>query len=138
MLYTCDSLCNNVDISAFAEIPCFDKPKRYLPRNDSIVAKATTCKHYTCCIHVIAFATTLTFLNMQEFHILINKNASLLKNVSIVANAAKAITCKHYTCCIHVIAFATALTFLQMLGFDILINQNASLPRNVSIVSKAV
>ena len=99
MLYTRDSLCNNVDISAVARIQYFDKPKRYLPRNISIVAMAITCKHYTCCIHVIAFATTLTFLHLQGFHILINQNASLPRNVSIVA---KAITCKHYTCCIHV------------------------------------
>ena len=76
----------------------------YLPKNISIVAKAITCKHFTCCIHVTALAT-LTFLQMTGFHILINLNVSLQRNVSIVA---KAITCKHCKCCIHVIADISA------------------------------
>ena len=68
MLYTRDSLCNNVDISANAGIPY--KPKRYLPRHVNIVAKAITCKHYTCCIHVVMLCNNVdisTFARIPYF-----------------------------------------------------------------------
>ena len=97
------------------------------------IAKAITCKHCTCCIHVIAFATTLTFLQMPGSHILINLKVSVPRNVSIVA---KAITCKHCTCCKRLIAFATMLTFLHFPGFHILINQNTTYQEMSKLLQK--
>ena len=66
----------------------------------------------------ICFATMLIFLHLPGFHILINQNASFLRNVSIVA---KVITCKHYTCCIHVDIFCNNVdisTFAWIPYFD--------------------
>ena len=135
MLYTSDSLCNNVDISANAGIPDFDQPKHYLPRNVSAVAKAITCKHYTCCIHVDSlcnnvdistFSGITKMLVYQEMSALLQKKSRVNTiNVTLYMLFTRDSLCNN----VDISAYAGIPYFDQL---------KRHLPRNVSTVAKAI